>query len=263
MTSLVIPRRFNGPPDSGNGGWTAGALAALLTPSEQEAVRVRLTAPPPLEAELRCEFRERGLRLWCADTAVAQATPVPSPFTEPAPEPVSWTDAAAAAGRYRGRVDHPFPTCFSCGPQRAAGDGLHLQPGPLLGQPDTTACTWTPESTLIDDDDDAGPSDSAVPLPVAWAALDCPGGWSVDLAGRPMVLGTMTAQIQELPRIGARHVVVGRVLDLQGRKAWTETALYAIDPTPRLLGRAHAVWIAIDPTAITPPSAPPSASVIT
>ena len=27
MTSLTVPARFNGPPGSGNGGWTAGALA--------------------------------------------------------------------------------------------------------------------------------------------------------------------------------------------------------------------------------------------
>jgi len=36
---------------------------------------------------------------------------------------------------------------------------------------------------------------------------------------------------------------------LEGRKAWTETALYAGD---RLLARAAAVWIAVDPAAVAP-----------
>ena len=29
VSELIVPQRFCGPPDSGNGGWTAGALAAL------------------------------------------------------------------------------------------------------------------------------------------------------------------------------------------------------------------------------------------
>ena len=30
MTELIVPSRFRGPAVSGNGGWTAGALAGLL-----------------------------------------------------------------------------------------------------------------------------------------------------------------------------------------------------------------------------------------
>ncbi|MGN6302914.1 MAG: hypothetical protein ACTHN8_17665 [Angustibacter sp.] len=245
MSTLAIPARFNGPPRSGNGGWTCGALAQHIVAGEGEAVQVRLMAPPPLDTDLVVTGDERQATASDGDRVVATASVVPSPFAAPAPEPVPWDVAAAAESAYRGLHDHPFPTCFSCGTGRPASDGLGLRPGPLADRPEVTACTWVPA------DDVAGP-EGRVTAEVTWAALDCPGGWSVDLAGRPMVLGTMTARVDALPRAGVRHVVMGRVQRQEGRKAWTETALYALAPAPRLLARASAVWIAVDPTAIQP-----------
>ena len=52
VTPSIVPARFNGPPHSGNGGWTSGALAALLAPAPGRAVQVRLSAPPPLDVPL-------------------------------------------------------------------------------------------------------------------------------------------------------------------------------------------------------------------
>ena len=53
MTSLLVPSAFNGPPTSGNGGWSAGALTALLGGSSLgRTVEVTLRLPPPLETEL-------------------------------------------------------------------------------------------------------------------------------------------------------------------------------------------------------------------
>ena len=55
MTELLIPSRFRGPASSGNGGWSAGALAELLDhdcPDDHAAawptVRVPLRLPTPL-----------------------------------------------------------------------------------------------------------------------------------------------------------------------------------------------------------------------
>jgi hypothetical protein len=239
VSSLVVPARFNGPPRSGNGGWTCGALAQHVVPADGEAVQVRLMAPPPLDVALTVTGDDRAAEARDGDRLVAVASVVATPFERSAPEPVPWDVAVAAHERYRGLRDHPFPTCFSCGTGRPASDGLGLRPGPLLDRPDDTACGWEPRAEHVD-------------VPVTWAALDCPGGWSVDLAGRPMVLGTMTARVDGLPVAGVRHVVMGRVQRQEGRKAWTETALYALDPAPRLLARASAVWIAVDPAAITP-----------
>ncbi|MFN3602998.1 MAG: hypothetical protein ACK4UY_16580, partial [Dietzia sp.] len=47
---LTVPSRFCGPPSSGNGGWSAGALAALAAPGAP--VRVTLRRPPPLETPM-------------------------------------------------------------------------------------------------------------------------------------------------------------------------------------------------------------------
>jgi len=49
MTTLRVPARFRGPPSSGNGGWTSGALAEA---SGFDPVTVRLLAPPPLDTPL-------------------------------------------------------------------------------------------------------------------------------------------------------------------------------------------------------------------
>lgn len=266
MSTLVVPARFNGPPRSANGGWVSGALAALLTPlpasAPDDAVRVVLRTPPPLDVPLEVRPDDDGLGAWDGDQLVAHAAEVPSPFAGPAPAAVPWDVASGTSRSYAGADAHPFPTCFTCGPERAEGDGLRLTPGPLPGRPATTACAWVPEASVA--------VGHEVPTAVCWAAMDCPGGWSVDLAGRPMVLGTMTAQVHELPRVGARHVVVGRSLGEQGRKAFTETALYTVpedvpddgaaggaagggdEDGQRLLARATAVWIRVDPAAVRP-----------
>ena len=56
---LLVPRRFCGPPDSGNGGWTAGALATHLTrdcpdnrADEWPTIEVSLRQPPPLDSPM-------------------------------------------------------------------------------------------------------------------------------------------------------------------------------------------------------------------
>ena len=59
VTELLVPRRFCGPPSSGNGGWTAGALAALIPhdcPDDRArswpTIRVALRQPPPLDTPM-------------------------------------------------------------------------------------------------------------------------------------------------------------------------------------------------------------------
>jgi hypothetical protein len=185
----------------------------------------------------------------------AELAPAVEAFTTSPPPPATWDDAVAAAGSYGGRSDHPFPTCFTCGTDRASGDGLRLAPGQLPGEPGRTAAAWVPHASLADPST-RGDEQRTTPE-VAWAALDCPGGWTVDITGRPMVLGTMTTQLIRTPRIGVRHVVVGRVLWQQGRKAGTETALYEADErsgsaSQLPLARASAIWIAVDPASVRP-----------
>ena len=51
--TLSIPAFFNGPPESGNGGYTCGRVAELV---DAEVVEVSLRSPPPLDTALG----------WCA-----------------------------------------------------------------------------------------------------------------------------------------------------------------------------------------------------
>jgi hypothetical protein len=65
------------------------------------------------------------------DELVAEVRPAAVGLTMPGT--ASPAEAPAAAGRYPLSQSHPFPTCFTCGPDRAPGDGLRIFPGPLPG----------------------------------------------------------------------------------------------------------------------------------
>ena len=223
---LVVPARCNGPRASGNGGWTAGALAQRL--DHDGPVTVRLMLPPPLETDLDVVPDGSGVRLERDGTAVATAVPGSLPSPAAAHRPVSLAEATEVSTHYPGHRRHPFPTCLSCGPERAEGDGLRIFPGRL---PDgRVAAPWHAHD---------------VDVPLTWAALDCVGGWSSDIEHRPMVLGQMTAEVVRLPTAGEHYVVVGEEVEAEGRKARTRSEL--LDDHGHLLARAEHVWIQVDP----------------
>jgi hypothetical protein len=219
---MIVPARFNGPPASGNGGWTCGRVAGALGGGPAE---VTLRMPPPLDTPLSVARQAGTVQVYDGAGLVAQARSVDEVAADPVP-PVSPAEAAAAARAYPGFSRHPFPTCYACGPLR--DDGLRLFPGPL---PDgRTAAPFT------------APADASAET--AWAALDCPGGWAVISDGRPYVLGRMAADVRAPLRPGERYVALGRCDDVAGRKAWVSTSLY--DADGRLVGAARAVWIALE-----------------
>lgn len=236
---LTVPARYRGPQESGNGGWVSGSLARhVTTSSERPAVSVRLSSPPPLDRMLTVTAVDAAgstVRLLGGAVLVATATAVAGP-EDALLEPATSAEAEAAAQRYEGDADHPFPTCFSCGTGREPGDGLRLRPGPLDDGTGRYAAPWT-----VPDD---------VSTAVVWAALDCPGGWSAGVAGRPMVLGTMTTLLLREPEPGERTVVTAWQRGSEGRRHLSATTLH--DEAGELLGRAEATWIAVDPTTIRP-----------
>jgi hypothetical protein len=152
--------------------------------------------------------------------------------------PVSHSRAVTAAAAYAGLVRHPFPGCVVCGPDRPPGDGLRLFAGRT--GPGRTACPWRPDRSIAD-------AAGLVPPELVWAALDCPGGWTADVGGRPMVLGTMTAQLDSVPAVGEDCVVTGALRATSERRAETATSLYG--EGDRLIGSAYAVWVQVDPAA--------------
>lgn len=229
VSTLIVPTAFHGPSGSANGGWAAGALAALTGGGSAlgRTVEVTLRLPPPLEVPLDVVEAEDTWRAVDAeDRTVLSARPVDD---EPEPgEPVTVDVARAAESAYAGHARHPFPSCFSCGPERAEGDGLRIFPGPVPEQPGTVAATWTPHASSYQ---------------IAWAALDCAGAWASGIEESPRVLGRMTARVDRLPEVGATHVVTGHARGSEGRKHHATTTLRTADGT--LLGVAHQVWIEV------------------
>ncbi|MFT7837041.1 hypothetical protein Q5530_12905 [Saccharothrix sp. BKS2] len=221
---LTVPARFNGPPDSGQGGYVCGLLAGLAPPAEGRAV-VTLIAPPPLDTPMRLEAGARRSHLWLGDEVVATvgAATRPVPVVAAVPADV----ARRASEGYLGHRDHPFPTCFVCGHERA--DGLRLAPGPVPGADGVVACEWVPEDTSTE---------------VLWGVLDCPGGWTADPRADPMVLTRMTAEVVRAPRPGVPHVVVARREERHGRTAVNLTSVYGADGG--LVATSTARWTAID-----------------
>ncbi|WP_019630483.1 hypothetical protein [Actinomadura atramentaria] len=224
---MIIARRFRGPDASGNGGYTAGLLASHV---DSDTVTVSLRRPPPLDVKLRvspADDRWLGAWLWDGDELVAEA--LTGAIVVPPVPPVPAAVAAEAAEKFRAAENHPFPQCFVCGTDREPGDGLALAPGRV--EDGLVATPWRP--------------DEAVTAELVWAALDCPGGWAFDPPESPAVLGTMTAQVVDLPETGEDCLVMGLARSREGRKLHAATALYGADG--RLLGRSEQIWIEVDP----------------
>jgi hypothetical protein len=226
VNTLTIPARFNGPAGSGNGGFSAGELAGFL-PAES-TVEVTLRVPPPLDTELRVQVDSKHARAYDGDVLVAEAVLVDNDLL-PVPT-VGFDQAADAATRFDGFRDHPFTTCFVCGTERPGQDGLALYAGAIRPGPPTRVGTpFVPRADV-----DLDPT-------LVWAALDCPGGWSIGLAGRRAVLGRMAARVFAVPTVGERCVVTAECDSWQGRKAFSRSTAYGEDG--RTLGVARATWI--------------------
>jgi hypothetical protein len=227
---MLISRRFCGPPDSANGGYAAGLLAKELSGS----VEVTLKRPPPLERELGVQLDGELARLCDGETVLAEARRA-KVEVEPPPTP-SFERAQALSSHYIGYTEHHFPSCFGCGPARAAGDGLRIFPGAeRTGDP--VAAPWVPHESL------AQPG-CVLNAELLWAALDCIGYFAVAAPDYPVaLLGRMTAEISGSVRPGERCVVVGWPLGREGRKLHAGTALYDHDGKP--IGIARQTWISL------------------
>jgi hypothetical protein len=215
---MIIAERFNGPPGSGHGGYSAGVFSAIVDHSGP--VEVTLRRPPPLNQPLTVV----GTQIHApSGDLVAEVAPVP-PF-QAMVSPVSYAQAGEASRSYPGFTQHPFPTCYVCGPARA--DGLRIFPA------------WLPDGRT------AAPfvAPADVARETVWAALDCPGGWAVAATGRVCVLGRIAAQITALPVDGHECVVMGETVSTQGRKALVHTTLYGHGG--ELLAQARATWITV------------------
>ncbi|MEM6630537.1 MAG: hypothetical protein AAF694_12740 [Bacteroidota bacterium] len=228
--TLSIPHRFCGPPNSANGGFTCGMLAKELG----GIAEVTLRKPTPMDKPLH--IRQEGEMVALMDGEVLIATAKPGRIDFSAPENPGFEVAEAAMEAYIGFQDHPFPSCFVCGPQREKGDGLRIFAGeiPLTN---IVASTWIPNASLANGEGKIDPT-------YMWCALDCPGSFSlIRQMTRVAVLGRMTAEIRESIAPEEKCVVIGWDKGKDGRKAFAGTALY--NEAGELCAVAHAIWIEI------------------
>jgi hypothetical protein len=226
MARVVIDRRFNGPPDSGNGGYVCGLIGNAI---EGTAV-VTLRKPPPLERELVLETTEEGKAvLRDGDTVIGEA--VSEPLRLDLPEPPTFDEAVEASRHYAGFEAHVFPTCFVCGPGRPLDDGMRLYPGPIA-QRQIVATPWTPDASMPHED-------NRICDEILWAALDCTSYFPHYPA--QAVLGRLHAKLLRDARVGERYVAVGWKVGGEGRKLWSGSAVFDEDGNACALARA--TWI--------------------
>jgi hypothetical protein len=237
--TIVIHPRFNGPPDSANGGYTCGLLAAAIDgPAE-----VSLRQPPPLGRELRLERDDGRVLLLDGDEVVADGVATEPDWTVPDPVAVEAARSTAERSPFLARP-RPFVTCFVCGPDRPDGDGLEIYPGALPGRDGLHAGVWTPDASLAGRDGTIRPE-------VVWAALDCPtsspvANWAgPDGKQLPIVLARLAADLRAPVEPGREHVVMAWRIDVDGRKRHSGSALFTVEG--ELLASARALWIELRP----------------
>ena len=217
---IVLARRYRGPLDSANGGYTCGRLATLVDAAE---VEVTLRLPPPLDRPLVVERADGRVVLLDGSALVAEARPAPVGVDPPAP--VALADADAARERHVRDWSRDFAECYVCG---VRDDGLELRAGLVTGREPLHAA---PVRLL-----ESAPE-------FVWAAIDCPGAYAVGAEGRgDIVLGRMTARVERVPDIDEECVVAAWPLGEDGRKLHAGTALFSAGG--ELLAVARQTWIA-------------------
>lgn len=204
-SSVSIPKRFNGPLDSGNGGYCSGVLAGFVDGPAQ----VSLRSPVPLETRLDVIAGEESVRMVDGETLIAEAHRA-APLDLEAPVAVALEDARAAMRDYRGLDSGLFCRCFVCG--RAREDTLGVFAGKVEGR-DVVASTWTPPASTADGQGNVRPE-------VIWAVLDCPTYFAAHIDDDLSLsfLVRLTARI-DAPVVAEReHVVIAWPIESEGRK---------------------------------------------
>jgi hypothetical protein len=216
--TIVVPGRFNGPRESGNGGYTAGVIAAHLG----GPVEVSLRSPVPLDQPLELRRDDAGtLRALHGETLIAEARTLPD-LDLSVPAPISVEEARRAAENYRAPVDGVFSKCFVCG--RAREDSFGVFAGRVEGRA-LVATPWTPPAWTADD------GGTEVRPEFVWAALDCPTYFASHLEGE-LTLSMLVRQRAELLAPvppDTEHVVTAWPISIDGRKRLAGAAVLSAD----------------------------------
>lgn len=260
VTYVEIPTWANGPGSpgtgTGNGGWSAGLLAAHLPVTG--AIAVDLRRPPPLGRPLRVEHVEDGASLWDDDAAgdpllVARATPATVAVHVPdAVRAITRETAEAASAAFPFLDEHPFAQCVACGTDRRPGEvALNLHCGPVAGvcaavdsgsPTPVFADVWHP---TIDVADASAPE--LVAVEACWSALDCPSAapFADPLAANPSVLARIAVRLDRSVLIDEPYIVAAWRRAVDGRKQTSVSVI--VDAAGAVVGTAEALWIEVRP----------------
>jgi hypothetical protein len=226
--TITIPARFNGPLESGNGGYSCGAFAAALG----GLAEVSLRSPVPLDTPLALEREDGSLRVLDGETLVAEARAVPGVEVE-LPAPVGLEEARRASAHYRGASDGIFSRCFVCG--RAREGSFEVFAGAVEGR-DLVASPWTPPRWTADASGRVAPE-------LVWAVLDCPSYFAVH-RGEELPLSMLVRESAEILapiEAGVEHVVIGWPIAVEGRKREAGTAVLSAEGEPLAVARVMMV----------------------
>jgi hypothetical protein len=224
--SISIPSRFNGPLESGNGGYCAGVVATVL----EAPAEVSLRRPVPLDTPLDVVRESDGsVRVLDGEALIVEARAAPE-FDVDVPASVSPHEARLATGRYRGLCDGPFSRCFVCG--RARADALGVFAGAIEGR-QLVASPWTPPDWTAD-------AAGRVLPQFVWAVLDCPTYFACysDRELPMSVLARLTARISAPIAAGEELVVIAWAIETDGRKRHAGSAVLSPDGEPLAAARA-------------------------
>jgi hypothetical protein len=238
---MEIARRFCGPPNSANGGYACGRLAAFIDgPAE-----VTLRSPPPLDRIMQVVSTDDGVALLDGEKSIGSARSARIDLD--IPHAPTFAEAQAAQHRTIPADRHNLPTCFVCGPKRSPGDGLRIHVGPLradaTGSQGPLAATWIPQPDLVDDSNRVLPE-------FVWAALDCPTGYAAGFSDGNvfLLLGRQSVHILRRPRAGEKCIVVAHESLREGRKHHSYGVLFGEDA--EAIAVCKATWISVDPAVM-------------
>lgn len=221
---IEIEPRFNGPAQSGQGGYSCGVFAALVSaPAE-----VTLRRPVPLGRRLEVDrlgpsavaIKEGGVLIAEARSAPLELEVLP---------PIGLQEAARASDGYSGG-EEIFARCFVCGPDRE--DSQRVFAGPHAGR-GVAATPWTPEGKWLAEGGLVRPE-------FIWAVLDCPTYFAlaIERPGLLAMLGRMTARLFEPIPVGEPHIVMAWPITSERRKHEAGCAVFSEAGELRAAARA-------------------------
>ncbi|UTW55565.1 hypothetical protein [Kordiimonas sp. SCSIO 12610] len=226
LADVIIARRFNGPPSSGNGGYVSGLVGAHI----KGAAEVSLRLPPPLDTAMEISRNEDGVILHTGETIYGVGKSAIPDLEVPSLSHGLTYDDHPSDVKFQ-----PFDTCFVCGDARTLGDGLCIHAKPITGYDGHVGANWKLHKSLADKDGFVDPV-------YIWSALDCPG-YAACAYGEPALLARMTTKITAKIKCEGTAFVMGWSKGASGRKRFCGTAIY--DQDCNLIAASSALWVVV------------------